>query len=340
MAQVAASGAVFGAALVASGVYLPSVILSQLKWDNCHMLQAFLTATAASSVVTTAANKLGYASFAPRAYADRGWFAPYDGNVVGGLALGAGMALCGACPGTVLVQSALNIRAGFYALGGGFLGGTVWAAFLRPRVAKSKAALSRLKEKQQQLPTNLQTLTGLSSEAVLVGVDVALATIVGATVVLCAAGPSDAAKISPVLGGFAIAFAQLFSVATRKTLLGVSTLYEDVGDWLLYTASSSSPAATHPATNSAIFSLGIVAGAKALTLAVPLFAPSRAALAATESLSPAMAATGGFVMALGSRIAGGCTSGHGMSGMALFSVSSYITMGMAFVGGGIVAYFL
>jgi len=45
------SGATFGAALTASGVYQPSVIISQLKFENFHMLQAFLTACAGSASV-------------------------------------------------------------------------------------------------------------------------------------------------------------------------------------------------------------------------------------------------------------------------------------------------
>ncbi len=43
------SGAAFGAALTASGVFRPSVILAQLKFQNFHMLQAFLTATSTSA---------------------------------------------------------------------------------------------------------------------------------------------------------------------------------------------------------------------------------------------------------------------------------------------------
>lgn len=45
------TGLAFGASLVASGVYQPSVILGQLDLSNWHMIQAFLTATATSSSV-------------------------------------------------------------------------------------------------------------------------------------------------------------------------------------------------------------------------------------------------------------------------------------------------
>ena len=45
------TGAAFGAALTVSGVYQPSVIVSQLKFENWHMIQAFLTAAASSAYV-------------------------------------------------------------------------------------------------------------------------------------------------------------------------------------------------------------------------------------------------------------------------------------------------
>lgn len=51
MATTALSGAAFGAALVAAGVYQPSVIIAQLKFENWHMIQAFLAAAASSTYV-------------------------------------------------------------------------------------------------------------------------------------------------------------------------------------------------------------------------------------------------------------------------------------------------
>jgi hypothetical protein len=42
------TGAAFGAALAFSGVYTPSVIISQMQLRNFHMLQAFLAASASS----------------------------------------------------------------------------------------------------------------------------------------------------------------------------------------------------------------------------------------------------------------------------------------------------
>ena len=45
------AGTLFGSALTASGVYLPSVIISQMELRDFHMLQVFLTASSASAYV-------------------------------------------------------------------------------------------------------------------------------------------------------------------------------------------------------------------------------------------------------------------------------------------------
>ena len=47
----------------------------------------------------------------------------------------------------------------------------------------------------------------------------------------------------------------------------------------------------------------------------------------------ALAFAGGFLVLLGARIADGCTSGHGISGMAQLAVSSFIAVGAMFAGG-------
>ncbi len=51
----------------------------------------------------------------------------------------------------------------------------------------------------------------------------------------------------------------------------------------------------------------------------------------------AIAFVGGIVMAFGARLAGGCTSGHGISGTLQLSVGSWIALACFFVGGALVA---
>lgn len=49
---------------------------------------------------------------------------------------------------------------------------------------------------------------------------------------------------------------------------------------------------------------------------------------------------GGAVMAFGARVAGGCTSGHGISGTLQLSVGSWIALICFFIGGAITAFFM
>ncbi len=49
---------------------------------------------------------------------------------------------------------------------------------------------------------------------------------------------------------------------------------------------------------------------------------------------------GGLLMAFGARLAGGCTSGHGISGAAQLSVSSWISLICFFIGGVIAIQFI
>ena len=47
----------------------------------------------------------------------------------------------------------------------------------------------------------------------------------------------------------------------------------------------------------------------------------------------AVAFIGGFALLLGARIADGCTSGHGLSGMAQLAVGSTVAVAAMFAGG-------
>ena len=51
----------------------------------------------------------------------------------------------------------------------------------------------------------------------------------------------------------------------------------------------------------------------------------------------AMGFIGGFVLLFGARWAGGCTSGHGLSGTGQLSISSIIVVIMMFIGGALVS---
>ncbi|KAK3324713.1 hypothetical protein B0T19DRAFT_237085 [Cercophora scortea] len=325
------SGAAFGAALTASGVFQPSVIITQLQFTNFHMIQAFLTAAASSALIVTVSNKLNYALLSPRGFSTLDLFAPYDGNIIGGLLLGAGMMLAGSCPGTVLAQVGVGVRSGIYSLEGAAVGGILWTGFIQPWIAarrKRFAAKEKEEGKKEEAPLKLTVYEalGVSRTTFFLGLEAMFAAIVAAAALLTTPGPE--AKISPVAGGLCIAAAQLLSLAVRRTLVGTSTAFEEVGEWF-WGAVKGGDVQPRRYKN-LLFTGGMVAGAWLLSRAYPVFAQTT-----PVAIAPLASAAGGCLMVIGSRMAGGCTSGHGITGISLLSTSSFITIGCAFAAGGV-----
>jgi hypothetical protein len=110
-----AMGMLFGLLLEKSRVFEPGVILGQMQLRNFLMLKIFLAAVVSGLAVLAALNGLWGVKLAPKATL-------YGADIIGGLVLGAGIALAGACPGTVLAQIGAGYRDAWATLAGGLLG--------------------------------------------------------------------------------------------------------------------------------------------------------------------------------------------------------------------------
>jgi hypothetical protein len=108
-------GLAFGIALEKSRVFEPGVILGQLQLRNFIMLKVFLSAVITGLLVLAALNGLGLARLHPKATL-------LGADLLGGAMLGFGIALAGACPGTVLAQLGAGYRDAWATLLGGLLG--------------------------------------------------------------------------------------------------------------------------------------------------------------------------------------------------------------------------
>ncbi|WP_246663048.1 YeeE/YedE thiosulfate transporter family protein [Pseudolabrys sp. FHR47] len=122
-------GIVFGFALEKSRVFEPGVIVGQMQMRNFIMLKVFLTAVATGAVVLAVLNGFGYVKLAPKA-------AMYYADIIGGLILGAGIALAGACPGTTLAQIGAGYRDALFTLVGGLFGAVAYS-YAEPALSKS-----------------------------------------------------------------------------------------------------------------------------------------------------------------------------------------------------------
>ena len=113
-------GTVFGFALEKSRVFEPGMIVGQMQLRNFIMLKVFLAAIATGAVVLAALNGFGVVKLQPKA-------ALYAADAVGGLILGIGIALAGACPGTTLAQIGVGYRDALFTLAGGLIGAVAFS---------------------------------------------------------------------------------------------------------------------------------------------------------------------------------------------------------------------
>ena len=232
------------------------------------------------------------------------------------------MALSGACAGTVFAQNGAGIRSSFHALGGAMVGGIVWTGFLR-------SALQRRRKPPQ--PT-AQKLTvdrqlGLGRTTALLLLETVFVTVIGVAASSSAMSRTQG-PVHPVAGGVLIGLAQLFSILLRKTMLGTSTAFEEFGDSFWWLAGGA--CATRPSHKNMVFAASLALGSYLVSLRFPT--PTTGTVLDNAD-SPARVALGGALIAIGSRMAGGCTSGHGISGISLMSVSSFLTVAAMFAGG-------
>ncbi|KAK5400775.1 hypothetical protein LTR06_011267 [Exophiala xenobiotica] len=282
----AGSGVVFGAALTASRVYHPSVIINQFRLADFHMLEVFLTAGATGAFVMLTFEVLGIAKRSIRSNSTLNWF---FGALLGGLSY----AKFGR-----LLESKHGPESGFSQPGAQTIAGKL----------------------------NLEPRTVFLAFEIL-----SLVTIVLSTLALPG---RSLAIVPPVVGGLLIGVAQAVSIVLTTSPLGVSTVYEQVGRYL-WRASGFKDVSKPPTPPKAvIFALGVLSGSLAFAGRIQSTIPVD-----IIGISYIQASIGGLIMAFGARFAGGCTSGHGLSGLSSLSFSSLVTV-VAMFGAGITTQML
>lgn len=153
---------------------------------------------------------------------------------------------------------------------------------------------------------------------------------------------------SPYVAGIVIGLLQIPAFLIIETALGASSSYVTVGaliaSWIDPSILAVGYAANHvAATAKNWWQVALVVG-----IAIGAFASSRLSGARRQAISPiwaralgsaspakryTVAFAAGFLMLLGARIADGCTSGHGLSGMAQLAVGSTVAVAAMFAGG-------
>ena len=152
---------------------------------------------------------------------------------------------------------------------------------------------------------------------------------------------------SPYAAGIVIGLLQIPAFMLANTALGASSSFVTAAAWI---ASIFDPAAAqidyfakHMTSDKYYWQSALVIGiaigawlsARLGGVKRPSFAKAWSELTGVKSLGGRMVMgfIGGFILLLGARIAGGCTSGHGVSGMAQLAVGSTVAVIAMFAGG-------
>ena len=117
-----AMGVLFGLALEKAKVMEPGFLIGQFQMSNFTMIKVMLTAIATGLVVLAVLNGFGIVQLSVKA-------ALIGNMVVGGLLLGVGIVLAGACPGTALAQLGAGYKDAWATVAGGLAGAFAYGYF-------------------------------------------------------------------------------------------------------------------------------------------------------------------------------------------------------------------
>ena len=115
-------GLLFGLALEKSRVMEPGFLIGQFQMSNFTMIKVMLTAIATGLIILAVLNGMGFVKLSVKT-------ALVGNMVVGGLLLGIGIVLAGACPGTSLAQLGAGYKDAWAVIAGGLAGAFTYGFF-------------------------------------------------------------------------------------------------------------------------------------------------------------------------------------------------------------------
>eukprot|EP01027_Heterolobosea_sp_BB2_P014533 GEZU01020863.1.p1 GENE.GEZU01020863.1~~GEZU01020863.1.p1 ORF type:complete len:219 (-),score=16.98 GEZU01020863.1:717-1373(-) len=143
---------------------------------------------------------------------------------------------------------------------------------------------------------------------------------------------------SPYTAGIVIGLLQFHALFFIDTLLGTSSSYVTTLGYIFRAFSQNNT----PEYVRKFMDTGKHLWQVALVVGIVIGAFFSSMLSGTTYPDPGVgriaAFFGGVALVFGARVANGCTSGHGLSGMAQLAVSSFITVAAMFAGGMIYAF--
>ncbi|XP_038074085.1 UPF0394 inner membrane protein YeeE-like [Patiria miniata] len=336
------AGAIFGLAMEKGRVFEPLLIRNQMDFSSNVMLKMFMAAVSAVLVSMSALSVLPTTSqrfqLARDNFICRLSAKGVAASVIGGTLLGIGMTIGGACPGAVLVQIGAGVSNAGYTLLGCILGATLYGL-----TEQTVSGWTRPKNPAQKV--RIDEIVGLPFWKVALPFGIALAmfvyfleVVVPWTSDLTVPNQSEASLFAlrswlPSISGALIGCMQIPIVLAMGQTMGGSGSYCTMAAQLIPTGTLRNVSPYLLRTKYGLNNWWSIAYGCAAIAGAVFSASMAGALGDTEGVSALHAFLGGIIMVYGSRLAGGCTSGHGMSGMGTLCLFSFAAVPAMFVGG-------
>ena len=316
-------GFLFGAILQYARLNRYNVISGMATLENFAVAKAIAVAIGVGAVLIAIEIGLGFASYHLKPFI-------FGGIVFGGLLFGVGMAILGYCPGTLSVSLGEGSVDALLGILGGLAGGFFYTlllpsihAFLGPDYGS--ISLFTLIGQSQVLFYLLTVILG--------GAFIWIAFILNKI--------EKATDFKWLYAGIALAIldAVVFLSAVSNRPIGASTVYLYVADLLTGTTQNNYfPKIQEPGQWELLFLIGAFISGLIISLfrkefKITLIHTNWAKYKGNSAVTRMIwSFVGGFILIIGARMAGGCTSGHILSGGMQLSVSSLIFTVFVFAG--------
>jgi uncharacterized protein len=316
------SGFLFGALLQSAKLNKYNTISGMARLEDYTVAKAIAVAIGVGAILLSIEIGLGFASWHVKPFL-------LTGIVIGGLIFGAGMAILGYCPGTLPVSLGEGSLDALVGIIGGIAGGIVYT-LIQPSI-------------QGLLGPDLGKLSlqGAAGGGALYYILVFAFGLAMVTAAFFLNKIEKKKSLNWLFAGIGLAILNgiVFLTIVFDRVIGASTAYPYVGDLLTglthndYFASTEKPGSWELIFLAGAFLSGLVISLIRKDFRIQLI---HSGWSKTEGNSPVKrivwAFIGGFILLLGARMAGGCTSGHVISGGMQVAFSSLAFAAFVFIG--------
>lgn len=308
-------GFLFGAILQYAHLNRFNVISGQALLENNTVAKAILTAVGIGAILLSIEIGFGYASYHVKPFL-------FGGIMFGGLIFGAGMAILGYCPGTLAISCGEGSLDALIGIIGGLFGGLVYTLLLPSISSILGPDLGKI---------SLNSIVGSSGVAFYL-----LSFILGTLFVWFAFWINKKERDKDykwLYAGIALAILEVvvFSSALTNRPVGASTTYPYVADLLTgvtqndYFAKIQKPGNWEMIFLGGAFLAGLVISMVKKEFKITLIHSNWKKYKGNSAAKRVLwSFAGGFILIFGARMAGGCTSGHILSGGMQLAASSLV----------------